>query len=120
MPKIFSDWLALIERHLLHLRRIRQRLVALTLLPTVFTFVFGVLFGSVISVPGGSYQEFVMAGICGGYTTFSSFSLQTLNLMRDGEWLLAGLNVLLSVALCMIAVWLGHYAGTQLNALRGA
>jgi len=63
MRKLLSDWLALIERHLLHLRRIRQRLVALTLLPTVFTLVFGVLFGSVISVPGGGYAEFVMAGI---------------------------------------------------------
>lgn len=63
MPKILSDWLVMIERHLLHLRRIRQRLVALTLLPTLFTLVFGVLFGSVISVPGGGYEEFVMAGI---------------------------------------------------------
>lgn len=63
MIKMLSDWLALIERHLLHLRRIRQRLIGLTLMPTVFTLVFGVLFGSVISVPGGNYQEFVMAGI---------------------------------------------------------
>lgn len=60
-------------------------------------------------------RNFLMAGICGGYTTFSSFSLQTLNLARDGEFLYAGLNVLLSVALCLVAVWLGHALAQALN-----
>src|SRR4051794_32171211 len=41
-------------------------------------------------------RMFVMVGICGGYTTFSSFSLQTLDLARDGEWLYAGANILYS------------------------
>jgi CrcB protein len=63
-------------------------------------------------------RQFVMIGICGGYTTFSSFSLQTLNLARDGEWLYAGGNVLLSVALCLFAVWAGHSAALSLNHLR--
>lgn len=63
-------------------------------------------------------RQFVMTGICGGYTTFSSFSLQTLNLTRDGEWLYAGGNITLSVVLCLIAVWLGHIAATMLNQLR--
>ena len=52
--------------------------------------------------------QFLMVGICGGYTTFSSFSLQTLNLARDGEWLQAGGNVLVSVAACLAAVWAGY------------
>ena len=67
---------------------------------------------------GTTARQFVMIGICGGYTTFSSFSLQTLNLARGGEWLSAGGNVLLSVLLCLIAVWMGHSAAMSLNQLR--
>lgn len=65
-------------------------------------------------------RTFVMVGVCGGYTTFSSFSLQTLSLAQDGEWLLAGGNVLFSVTLCLISVWLGHIAAASLNHLKGA
>jgi len=60
-------------------------------------------------------RQFFMIGICGGYTTFSSFSLQTLNLAREGQWGYAGLNVGLSVLLCLVGVWLGYMAGEALN-----
>jgi CrcB protein len=60
---------------------------------------------------------FVMVGLCGGYTTFSSFSLQTLTLLQDGEFLYAGANIAASVLLCMLAVWLGHIAAAQINQL---
>ncbi len=68
----------------------------------------------------GIARQFVMVGICGGYTTFSSFSLQTLNLMNDGEWLYAGGNIVGSVFLCMLFVWLGATAAAALNQLKGA
>jgi CrcB protein len=57
----------------------------------------------------------VMTGSCGGYTTFSSFSLQTLNLGSDGDWLRAGANIVASIALCLFAVWLGYLLATVIN-----
>lgn len=64
-------------------------------------------------------RTFFMIGICGGYTTFSSFSLQTLNLANDGEWLYAGANILFSVVLCLFGVWLGHTLAVYLNLMKG-
>jgi len=63
-------------------------------------------------------RQFVMIGPCGGYTTFSSYSLQTLNLANDGEWLQAGGNIIGSVVLCLRAVWLGHILAMSINAMR--
>ena len=54
-------------------------------------------------------QAFVMVGLCGGFTTFSAFSLQTFELARDGRLLYAGANIILSVVLCLTAVALGHW-----------
>ena len=59
---------------------------------------------------------FLMVGICGGYTTFSAFSLQTLTLLQNGEVLPAAGNIGLSVILCLIGVWLGYAAGMAINA----
>ena len=68
--------------------------------------------------PGPEARAFIMVGFCGGYTTFSAFSLQTLQLLRDGQWVPALGNVVLSVTVCLIAVWLGTLAGAGLNHVR--
>ena len=57
-------------------------------------------------------MQFLMIGICGGFTTFSAFSLQTFNLLREGQWLYAVGNVILSVVVCLAATWLGYLLGT--------
>ena len=58
---------------------------------------------------------FVMVGICGGFTTFSAFSLQTLDLLRAGAPSRAGINIVASVVLCILSVALGHYIASQIN-----
>ncbi len=60
-------------------------------------------------------RAFVMIGICGGYTTFSSFSLQTLDLFRDGKPVAAIVNIGLSVILCLIAVSAGYVSAMAIN-----
>ncbi len=70
-----------------------------------------------LAAPGGRWDldprwtPFLMAGICGGYTTFSAFSLQTLALAQQQQHLQAAANVVLSVVLCLAAVWLGYRLG---------
>ncbi len=62
-----------------------------------------------------SLRRFVMIGLCGGFTTFSAFSLETLNLARDGEWFRASANAAASVVSCLVAVWAGHAAAAALS-----
>ena len=64
---------------------------------------------------GFDVRAFVLTGICGGFTTFSSFSLQTLELLRDGRVGPACANVGASVMLCLAAVAAGHYAAAALK-----
>jgi CrcB protein len=64
-------------------------------------------------------SQFLMYGVCGGYTTFSSFSRETLNLLQERQWLYVGGNVIMSVVLCMIAVWLGWLLGSVVNSMKG-
>jgi fluoride exporter len=64
-------------------------------------------------------RQFLMIGIMGGYTTFSSFSLQTLTMLQHGHLGKAAMNVVGSVALCLIAVALGHTLGAMFGAGKG-
>jgi CrcB protein len=83
------------------------------------SFVIG-LFGTLTLATGKfpvseNTRLFVMVGLCGGFTTFSAFSLQTLDLIRDGSLTRASANILLSVTLCVGAVAAGHSLAARLN-----
>ena len=90
-----------------------------------FTGSFIIGFFASITAPEGRFlvsayaRNFFMIGVCGGYTTFSSFSLQTLNLAQEREWFYAGANAVLSLVLCLVSVWLGHTFADALNPSKG-
>jgi fluoride exporter len=89
------------------------------LINVVGSFVIG-FFGT-LTLSSGRYpvsentRIFVMIGICGGFTTFSSFSLQTFDLVRTGAWGRALMNVVLSVVICFCAVAVGHYIAERMT-----
>lgn len=62
-----------------------------------------------------STRLFVTVGLCGGFTTFSTFSLETLNLLRDGQFGKASFNVAATVISCLLGVWLGWLLATAIN-----
>lgn len=59
--------------------------------------------------------QFLMAGLCGGFTTFSAFSVQTLRLLQSGAWSHALGNIFGSVLLCLAGVWLGFLLGQSVH-----
>jgi fluoride exporter len=72
-----------------------------------------VLFIERLSVDG-AWRAGVLIGLLGGFTTFSAFSIETFNLIEGGELVKAGLNMALSLVLCIAATWLGVIVGRQL------
>ena len=71
-----------------------------------------------LGLPTGSVRAFLTIGICGGYTTFSTFSLETVNLLRDGDYARAASYLSLSVLISLAAVFAGITAGHQIVLLR--
>ena len=83
------------------------------------SFIIG-LFGTLTLAQGrfpvsDTVRLFVMIGLCGGYTTFSSFSLQTLDLIRSGAMVRAMINIAASVVLCVAATACGHLIAAHFN-----
>ena len=82
---------------------------------------FAIAFFGTLTIASGRHplpeipRLFFMVGVCGGFTTFSSFSLQTLDLLRTGAPVRALLNIVLSVTLCLTAVTLGYLAAARVN-----
>lgn len=63
---------------------------------------------------GPEWRGVVVVGFLGAFTTFSTFSIETFNLIEDGELFKAGANMVLSVVLCLAAAWAGVVTGRQL------
>jgi CrcB protein len=78
-------------------------------------FVIGVLGGLAESrqALGPNVRLFVILGVLGGFTTFSTFAFESLNLLRDGESFRAGANIIGSVVACLVSVWLGYTIGDR-------
>ncbi|MGQ0680806.1 fluoride efflux transporter CrcB [Bradyrhizobium sp.] len=69
---------------------------------------------------GARQRQFIMTGFCGGYTTFSAFSLETFMLFRTGLSWTGWAYIAVSVTCWLLAVWLGHMLATRLNRLKGS
>ena len=84
------------------------------------SFLLGLIIRYAIETPSVSpeLRAFLTVGICGGYTTFSTFSFEAVRMLEDGEWTRASLYVGLSLLLAVGAVFLGFGAARQLVALR--
>lgn len=63
---------------------------------------------------GSQLRALLLIGLLGGYTTFSSFSIETINLFESGNWLSALMNIFLSTIVCIAAAWLGVIGGRNL------
>jgi len=88
---------------------------------TLFVNVVGSLLMGILSIillerfnVGPEWRAAILVGMLGAFTTFSTFSIETMNLLEQGDLTRAMLNIVVSVALCLLAVWVGLIIGRQL------
>ncbi len=79
------------------------------------SFVIGLLYGLLITeqIAPNPWRIFVGIGVLGAFTTFSTFSMDTVLLLQQGDWLKAVVNVVLNVVLCLTLAWLGLKLGSM-------
>lgn len=80
-------------------------------------FLIGLLFTLILERFDGfgvQLRSLLLIGLLGGYTTFSSFSIETLILFESGAWIRATLNIVITTTLCLVLTWLGFVVGRQL------
>ncbi len=63
---------------------------------------------------GPEWRAAALVGMLGSFTTFSTFSIETLNLLEQGDLLRAAGNIVFSIAVCLVAVWFGVVLGRQI------
>ena len=88
---------------------------------TLFVNVTGSLLMGILSVLmlerfdiGPEWRAAILVGVLGSFTTFSTFSIETLNLLEQGDLMRAMANIVLSVLICLVAVWFGVLIGRQI------
>ncbi len=103
--------------HIVHLVLSRQFPYGTMIVNITGCFLMGLLFiitTERIGTDGSSLRSLLLIGLLGGYTTFSSFSIESLLLFKSGQWLGGLLNIFCTTTLCLFATWIGIIGGRQL------
>lgn len=103
--------------HLVHFALSRQFPYGTMIVNITGCFLMGILFivtTERVSTDGASLRSLLLIGLLGGYTTYSSFSIESMLLFENGRWISGLLNIFFTTTLCLFATWIGIIGGRQL------
>ncbi len=109
---VLRYWLSYVLHWSLHVHRFPYGTLAVNISGCFLMGVFATL--SLNRHYGSAFRSFLLVGFLGGYTTFSAFSIETINLLENGAWLSALINSVGSVLACLTAAWIGIFLARQL------